>query len=53
MFTASQCQAEAPIKLSVLQYIPHEAVQLADLDGQQHPDLSGVRDPWITFRLNP
>lgn len=48
---ASQSPPEAPTKPLYCRS-PHKAMQLAGLDGQQHPDLSKVRDPWINFHLN-
>lgn len=48
---ASQSPAEAPTKPLYCRS-PHQAMQLAGLDGQQHPDLSKVRDPWINLHLN-
>lgn len=51
VFTATQCQAEAPTTPSVLQELTSSSATCTDAAVQ--PDLSEVRDPWINFHLNP
>lgn len=51
VFTADSVQAEAPTTPSILQESTSSSATCTD--ASVHPDLSEVRDPWISFHLNP